>query len=395
MRNFIRRALDKLPKLDKSQIYKLLNDMAVENERLENVIESMQEGLVVCDRKHVVILANKTAQRLLTDSGADLMERLIWETVTDPEIAGFLEKCITEEEKVKDEEFVIGPAGSQRIVNLNILPLVAAGRVEGTLVRVEDVTEKKRSEARLRRAESLAALTTLTAGVAHEIKNPLGSMSIHIQLIQKALQNGCTDGGGNGSADITEHLSIVEEEINRLNSIVVDFLFAVRPMDTSMEEQSINPILEEIVELVSVELENAGIEVGLELQEDLPKINLDEKYLKQAILNLIKNSISAMPEGGILTLRSRRKNDQIEVTVEDNGEGIPEDILGKIFEPYFTTKDFGSGLGLTVVYKIVKEHLGEITVDSREGSGTSFTLSFPIPQKERRLIGWKGDAYEV
>ena len=395
MRNFIRRALEKFPKLDKSQIYKLLNDMAVDNERLESVIESLQEGLVVTDRQHVVILGNRTARRLLGVSGNDPLEQVIWETVADPEIAEFLKRSIQEEEKVKDREFTVGSSGSQRILNLNILPLGAAGCGEGTLVRVEDVTEKKRGEARLRRAESLAALTTLTAGVAHEIKNPLGSMSIHIQLIQKALQNGGTDGGGNGSADITEHLSIVEEEINRLNSIVVDFLFAVRPMDTSMEEQRINPILEEIVELVSVELENAGIEVGLELQEDLPKINLDEKYLKQAILNLIKNSISAMPEGGILTLRSRRKNDQIEVTVEDNGEGIPEDILGKIFEPYFTTKDFGSGLGLTVVYKIVKEHLGEITVDSREGSGTSFTLSFPIPQKERRLIGWKGDAYEV
>jgi two-component system, sporulation sensor kinase E len=395
MRNFIRRALEKFPKLDKSQIFKLLNDMAVENERLESVIESMQEGLVVCDRQHVVILGNKTARRLLGVSGNDFLEQVIWETVTDPEIAEFLKKRITEEEKVKDEEFAIGSSGAQKILNLNILPLVAAGRVEGTLVRVEDVTEKKRGEARLRRAESLAALTTLTAGVAHEIKNPLGSMSIHIQLIQKTLQNGGMDGGDKGPAEIKEHLNIVEEEINRLNSIVVDFLFAVRPMDTTMEERNINPILEEIIELVSVELENAGIEVRCELGEELPNILLDEKYLKQAILNLIKNSISAMTEGGCLTLRSRRKNEHIEITVEDTGVGIPEKIMEKIFEPYFTTKDFGSGLGLTVVYKIVKEHLGDITVDSREGRGTAFILSFPIPQKERRLIGWKGDAHEV
>jgi PAS domain S-box-containing protein len=393
MRNFIRRALEKLPKLDETQIHKLLNDMAVENERLESVIESMQEGLVVCDRQHVVILGNKTAQRLLGVAGNDPLEQVIWEAVSDPEIAGFLERCITAEEKVKDEEFVLGNSGSPRILNLNILPLVAAGRVEGTLVRVEDVTEKKRGEARLRRAESLAALTTLTAGVAHEIKNPLGSMSIHIQLIQKALKNGGPD--GNGSADIHEHLSIVEEEINRLNSIVVDFLFAVRPMNTTMEEQKINPILEEIIELVSVELENAGIEVRREFEEGLPKILLDEKYLKQAILNLMKNSISAMPGGGTLTLRSKRTNDHVEITVEDTGEGIPEDLVDKIFEPYFTTKDFGSGLGLTVVYKIVKEHLGDITVDTREGKGTAFIMNFPIPQKERRLIGWKGEANEV
>jgi signal transduction histidine kinase len=166
-------------------------------------------------------------------------------------------------------------------------------------------------------------------------------------------------------------------------------------MNTTMEEQKINPILEEIIELVSVELENAGIEVRRGFEEGLPKILLDEKYLKQAILNLMKNSISAMPGGGTLTLRSKRTNDHVEITVEDTGEGIPEDLVDKIFEPYFTTKDFGSGLGLTVVYKIVKEHLGDITVDTREGKGTAFIMNFPIPQKERRLIGWKGEANEV
>jgi two-component system, sporulation sensor kinase E len=265
------------------------------------------------------------------------------------------------------------------------MPLVREGAIQGNVIHIEDVTEKRAREARLRRAESLAALTTLTAGVAHEIKNPLASIGIHIELIRKLI-----DGRKSVPARmVAENLAVIKEEVDRLNRIVVDFLFAVRPMNAELVPDDLNRLIRELMGFLRFELEQAGITVELELLEPCPLIRLDEKYMKQVLLNIVKNAISAMPNGGKLRLATSCKASMLVLAISDTGVGIPEENLDKIFEPYFTTKEFGSGLGLTLVYKIVKEHLGDIEVSSKVGQGTTFTLSFPIPQKEKRLIGYR------
>ncbi len=390
MRNFIVRALDKLDKLDNQQVYKLLYDLADENERLEVVLQSIPDGILVGDRENKTVFANKAAERLLQLQKQDGAEDYVWELIRDDELRGFIRKSIENDEKVRDKEFTFDRHGTQKILFVSIIPQVKNGTIQGNLILANDVTEKKKRDARLRRAESLAGLTTLAAGVAHEIKNPLGSMSIHIQLIQKALAADTTD-----ESLIQNHLDIIDEEINRLNGIVVDFLFAVRPMDTRVEERDVNEILADVLELVKVELEQSGIRCERELDPDLPEVMIDEKYMKQAFLNCIKNAIAAMPEGGVLRVRSGRRGDMAAVDFSDTGRGISEENIEKIFEPYFTTKDFGSGLGLTVVYKILKEHMGDITVQSKENEGTTFTLLIPIPQKEQHLLSWKGEGDEV
>jgi signal transduction histidine kinase len=249
---------------------------------------------------------------------------------------------------------------------------------------VEDITEKVKREALMRRMENLASLTTLAAGVAHEIKNPLGSLSIHIQLIQKTLASG----GAKYNKAIDKYLSVVNEEIGRLNQIVVDFLFAVRPMDMDLRYGDINTLITGVAEFVSFELTAAGIACVLDLQEDLPFVNFDERFMKQALLNLIKNAIAAMHGGGKLAIKTAvLDGENVLITVADTGTGISEETLPKIFEPYFTTRETGSGLGLTLVFKIIREHQGEITVKSRPGEGSAFTITLPVPQKERRLIG--------
>jgi signal transduction histidine kinase len=130
------------------------------------------------------------------------------------------------------------------------------------------------------------------------------------------------------------------------------------------------------------------------LDESLPLLNFDERFLKQAFLNLIKNAAAAMPEGGILTIKTEKRDAEALISIQDTGTGISEENLSKIFEPYFTTKETGSGLGLTLVFKIIREHQGEISVKSREGEGTSFIITLPIPQKERRLIGFAENTEE-
>jgi signal transduction histidine kinase len=134
--------------------------------------------------------------------------------------------------------------------------------------------------------------------------------------------------------------------------------------------------------------------VETKLNDSISKVEIDEKYIKQALMNIIKNGIAAMEEGGTLTLSTWEDNGYVHTDIRDTGVGISDEKIAKIFEPYYTTKDFGSGLGLTVVYKVVREHGGEISVQSNEGEGTTFTISLPIPESEKRLLDWQGEGEE-
>ncbi|MDR2136398.1 MAG: PAS domain-containing sensor histidine kinase, partial [Treponema sp.] len=389
MKDFIRRAVKKLSKLTREQIEDLFIAAAAEIDRLETVLESLGQGILVCDARHTLALANKCAERFLpigvSEPGADP----VWTRVWDEKIAGFLETTLKSGDRVEEREFNAESKGIQRLLSISVLPLVREHRVTGSLVYIEDITEKRGREARLRRAENLASLTTLAAGVAHEIKNPLGSISIHIQLMQKALQanrrlveqtlpQDAPPGENSRLDQLDKYIAVVNEEIDRLNHIVVDFLFAVRPMDLDLREGDLNALIGELVDFMSFELSDARISCDLELEEDLPLLRFDERYMKQVLLNLVKNATAAMPAGGKLTIRTGRRDNEADISVRDTGMGIPEENLSKIFEPYFTTKAPGSGLGITLVFKIIREHQGEISVKSREGEGSCFTISLPV-----------------
>jgi PAS domain S-box-containing protein len=402
MRDFFNRALKKINKLTGEQVQDLLLFAVEELSRLETVLDSITQGILVCDTNHHLLIANKYASRLLPLTYTELGIDPIWTIVRDERVAEFLEIALLNGDRVEGKECDINVKGFDRLLSFSVLPLVQDHRVNGSLIHVEDITEKRSREARLRRAENLASLTTLAAGVAHEIKNPLGSISIHIQLLQKAIT---ADGEffekegddrirakAAGARQIYDkYFAVINEEMDRLNRIVVDFLFAVRPMDLEFREGDINALIRELTEFVSYELDQTRIECVLELGNDIPPVSMDERFMKQALLNLIKNAQAAMPEGGTLTIRTERVDSELRISVSDTGIGIGEENLSKIFEPYFTTKETGSGLGLTLVYKIVREHRGEITVKSREGEGACFSIGLPILQKETRLLVFGGE----
>jgi PAS domain S-box-containing protein len=404
MRDFYNRAVKKLNKLTGEQSKELLAAAAAEVDRLETVLDSLTDGILVCDTRHSLVMANKYAERFLPLNYSEMGNEPFWRSVRDERIADFFETTLSGGDRVEEREFNIEVAGLNRLLAISVLPLVQEHQVTGSLIYIEDITEKRGREARLRRAENLASLTTLAAGMAHEIKNPLGSISIHIQLIQKAIgknrelfSNAHPDGtDGIGQEPVPcfdlmdKYIGVVNEEIDRLNHIVVDFLFAVRPMDMELREGDVNALISELVTFVWYELEQHHIECVLELDKDIPLIVFDERYMKQALLNLIKNAQSAMPEGGCLTIKTLRTDTEILISIGDTGTGIGEENLSKIFEPFFTTRETGSGLGLTLVFKIIREHEGEISVKSRKGEGACFTITLPMPQKDRRLIGYGG-----
>jgi len=389
MRHFVKKAIQALPRLDSHQIKNLIDVLAEEVEDielLETVLSSLPIGVIVAKPDHHIQFLNIPVRRMLPMKQDEWENRLPWEIILDRDISAFVKESLHDAGTIKPRDFTLETPSRDITLAIGVMPLVNEGRIQGDFIYVEDVTDKRAEEARLRRAESLASLTTMAAGVAHEIKNPLGSISIHLQLMQKLLNTE----GETCREDMDEYLNIISEEVERLNAIVVDYLFAVRPMDTHPAMGSLNDLIHELITFVQYELMDGGVELREELSPDLPEIRIDEKLIKQALLNIVKNALAAMPGGGTLTISTVNKRDTVLLRISDTGVGIPEESIRKIFEPYFTTKDHGSGLGLTLVYKVIKEHGGEIQVNSRENLGTTFTLQFKVPQKEKKLLSWEG-----
>ncbi|MBR3813922.1 MAG: PAS domain S-box protein [Spirochaetaceae bacterium] len=401
MRRYAKRLAQKVAKLSNEQVESLLDMVLEENETLDAVMESLNTGLLICDKAGNLLLTNKTAERLLPFNATRVslaeqrgMTTPVWNIIADSDISAFLRSVYEKPKNQTSEEFTLETAGgSVRIIVVTALPLVQKKRVTGTLIQIEDVTDARNQQTLLRRMESLASLTNLAASVAHEIKNPLGAISIHIQLIQKALKRAREgDGMLPDEKFVEKYLDVVNEEIDRLNRIIVDFLFAVRPIQAKLEPVNPNEIINSLMDFMRPEFEKADVELKLELLDKPPNLMLDVALFKQVIMNLAQNAVAAMKTGGILGINTQIKNDHFIITVADTGEGMDEQTCSRIFEPYFTTKANGTGLGLTMVYKIIKESAGEIDVRSFPGEGTIFTISLPIPQKERRSIEYDGDS---
>lgn len=397
MTGFVKRISRKISKLSREQVNQLLAALTEENDIQNSVFDSLSTGLIICDEEYHVILANKSATRLVpfsirpSDSRSAVMP--VWELVSDGDIAEFIQSAFQKQRSNICKEFTLETAGgSIRFITVSLLPLVSKGKVIGSIITVDDITEKRGQETLLRRMESLAGLTNLAANVAHEIKNPLGSISIYIQLLQKSIQKARENDGVLPEQKFLEkYLDVVTEEIARLNGIVVDFLFAVRPVNAELQLLNPNELVSQYLEFCRPELEEKGIAMQLDLMESPPKLLLDSKLFRQVVLNLVQNAEAAMPSGGVLWVGSQVKNDSFILSIADDGDGMDEKTAERIFEPYFTTKTTGTGLGLTMVYKIVKEFSGDIHVQSVPGEGTLFKISLPIPQREHRLLEYDKD----
>ena len=404
MRGYVKRVKQKAEKLSKEQVLSLLEDVVDENESLYSVFESLSTGLLITDDNFRLVRSNTIAESWLPFSEhlEDILgsEKPIWEYIEDDDIADFLRKCLEKNITNSSEDFsTVSSSGSVRFLTVTIAPLINEGVLNGKMILVRDITEKKNQDILLHRMENLANLTNLAAGMAHEIKNPLGAISIHIQLIQKALAKARENTDKLPPKKFVEdHIDIVNEEIDHLNKLVMDFLLAVRPVKAQLELKEPDKLIENLISFFKPEFNDQGIEVLYRPSESGKKILLDEKLFRDVIMNISQNSLAALRTkyvdlsgnnsytGAKFCISNTVHENKFIITIADNGCGMSEESLSKIFEPYYTTKANGTGLGMTMVYKIVKEFSGDIIVDSKEGEGTAFTISFPIPQKDTKLL---------
>jgi signal transduction histidine kinase len=252
----------------------------------------------------------------------------------------------------------------------------------GHAIILRDITESRRSEQQTIESERLNALTLLAAGVAHEIGNPLNSLNIHLQLIERETRKH----DGTKRAELQESIEIARAEVNRLDSIITQFLRAIRPTRPQLRPENVNSIVEETVRFFTPEIKDRDIVVEQELRSDLPLIDVDRDQMKQAFYNVIKNSFEAVKSRGILRIRTDKDDSHVMIKFNDTGGGISAENLSHVFEPYFTTKSSGTGLGLLIVRRIVREHGGELSIESSEGKGLAVIIRLPQIGKRVRML---------
>ena len=374
MRNFITAALRRTQNLapeEKVAIYEeLLKNISEDDDMMIMVLDALPTGVAVSDQEHKVVFLNRYLANLV---------RLIRTTVS--------------EETSRTSKIFDSSLNKKNFsIEVTVSMLRHSSGKTGHIINIANVTEREKEKSEKKRAESFASLTALTAGVAHELKNPLGSMSIYLQLMERQLQK--PEAFENLEAcreSLISKIKVLKSEVERLNDIVVDFLSTVRPRNANLQEEDLNQIIRDAVEIMIPDLEQRNISLKLELEENLPYLMLDRGFMRQVLANLIGNAKDAMKEqgSGTLTISTGKNSDSVILSVADTGTGISSENMTKIFDPYFTTKKSGTGIGLTLVYKIIKGMGGDIGVDSRQGAGSTFRITLPRMEKEIKQIEWE------
>jgi PAS domain S-box-containing protein len=339
---------------------------------LSTMLGGLSDAVVVVSGGGSVLSLNRPAEKLLARRREELEGRALSELVPpDHPVARVVQRALSRGESIGPTNVRIEDAGGRRAVYaLSAQVLRDASGVSGVMVSARDMDKLSRLGSHLSYSQKLAALGKLTSGVAHEIKNPLNAMVIHVALLREKLARG-------GREDAKASLDTLEQEIRRLDSVIQGFLKFTRPEDLQLTSAAISELLEEVVRLVSAEAEASGIAISTDVSNALPPVYGDRELLQQAFVNLVNNAIEAMPGGGRLELSAKPADDTIEIAVVDTGVGIDPELIDKIFDLYVTTKSKGSGIGLSVVYRIVQLHGGEITVESRKGEGARFLVRLP------------------
>jgi two-component system, sporulation sensor kinase E len=376
------RVLGRLDSLDAVNLTNLVQRLAKERALFEQIFNTLQEGVLVIAADGVIEYANEAAHGLMGSSGEKLAGQTLWRLVPGltPSLGG------DGGAQVASREFELSYP-EPRTVRLYMVPFreEGAGGASRHAVILADVTSEKLTTARRIEDERTSSILLLAGGVAHELGNPLNSLTIHLQLIARKLKR---FKGSRDEDSISESVGVCREEVERLDGIITHFLEAVRPRAPDLSETDVAEVLAEVLRFQKREFADRGIAVEAETQAALPSVMADRNQLKQVFFNLTKNALEAMQSGGRLRIRSRADDDSVYLVFGDSGTGIRKGDMGKLFQPYHTTKPGGHGLGLTIVQRIMRAHGGQIAVESREGTGTVVTLQFP--RKDRRVRMLKG-----
>ena len=379
--------LGRLEDLDTVNLNILVQRLARERNLQESVFNTIQDGIIVIDSEGLIQYANQAACPLIGLKPNDIGTIQLWKMVPD------LARSVSENEEYENssKQAVISREiqinyPERRIVRMYMVPIdapVSSDTTGGYVVVLSDITEAQINLEETIENERSDSVVRLAAGVAHELGNPLNSLTIHLQLIQRKLQNALK---ANNKEAIAESVEICQGEVKRLDDIINNFLEAVRPVEPELNELNLIALIEEVLRVQEAELSDRNIEVKIEVEGEVPNILGDRGQIKQVFFNLIKNGMEAMAGKGQLKILARADEEQIYLQFADNGSGISKEDIAKIFDAYYSTKTEGHGLGMMIVQRIMRHHGGHIAVESQIDVGTVITLQFPQQHIRTRML---------
>lgn len=339
----------------------------------QNILDSITNVLIAVNKDLKIKSINKEGRDLFNVNNEFIGKSLHDLFIEYDKIEKILKDVFTFEKKVleietkcktKDEKIIYVRLLAYPLININ-------NKVEGIVIILEDISEIRKLESQIRRTEKLSAVGELASGIAHEIRNPMGIIKTISQIIYKEIND----------EELKEGISIIIHEINRANEVIKGLLDFAKPDIHQVKLQSIAQIIQDIILITKKYAQQHKVKINYDSDGDI-KILLDSEKLKQAFVNIIFNSIQAMPDGGELNVNLKVTDKHVKISFEDTGIGIPKDKLEKIFDPFYTTKDKGTGLGLSITHRIIEEHSGHIEIESEIEKGTKIDIYLPIRQEE-------------
>jgi PAS domain S-box-containing protein len=365
---------------DAKEIFSALKD------NVDQIMGNLQDGLMLFTRESRVVLVSASVERFLGRPRSELLGRTVMEIFSRDSGLGALVLDGFQLRRPIELEEVESPNGKRVQVELDFIQ--EKGGQIGALLTLRDAESVRQIEDEIEMSRRMSASGRLTRGVAHEVKNPINAIVLHLQLLQNKLQQ--------VDPDTRRHMDIIESEIHRLDRVVQILVDFTRPRDLHLEEMDLRRLLEDVIMLAMPDAEQHGVKIVSQLPATPLGVRVDSDFMKQAILNVVLNGVQAMPEGGTLNIAAHQEEDVVITEVHDQGGGIPHELQDKIFELYFTTKKGGSGIGLSQTYQILQWHYGSVDFESLDGKGTTFRLRLPFSenalqaangQRETRAVG--------
>jgi two-component system, sporulation sensor kinase E len=382
-RAFLDKVLARLRRIQPEEVETFFVELARDKRFLETIFNAIHEGVIVTDVGGTVVYLNDAACLLFGLDPASALGRPLAE-----KISGLRWKELAQGREIVTRDIeVFHPA--HRVLNFYVVPLMSEDDDEpgqrqhaGYALIMRDITERQRANEETLESERMAALQLLAAGVAHEIGNPLNSLTIHLQLLERRLRKLPEE----NREDLLHPLEIARDEIKRLDTIVTQFLRAIRPTPLDRVPQDLNSLVREAAEFLAPELKSRNVLLELELSPGLPALEVDPNQLKQAFFNIIKNSSEAMKQGGLLKIRTMAESGWTNISFVDTGGGMSTETMARVFEPYYTTKKTGSGLGLMITQRIVRAHGGAVVIESNPGQGLKLTIRLPRQDRQVQML---------